>query len=164
MSDKMTAEEYRQTIVNPALEAEGPNKFDNPIPGPSFKKKVKEGLPEVTEHQIQSLILERLSFIKNGFFWRENSGLITAEHNGKKRHWRAGIKGIADIIGVYKGFFVAIEVKRAGKKPSVEQKAYLQRVRDCGGIGFVCDDDKTVIESLETYYAALVTPSNLPID
>lgn len=104
-----------------------------------------------TEHEIQSNILERLAFLKEGFFWRENSGSFNLGTEGKKRFFRAGIKGIADIMGIYKGRGVAIEVKRpeTKKNVSVDQKAFLSRFEQCGGIAIVCWDDSTVVKQIE---------------
>ena len=106
---------------------------------------------ERTEHEIQSNILERLNFLKNAFFWRENSGAFALEHQGKKRFFRAGTPGIADIMGLWNGVPVAIEVKRpkTKKNVSVDQKAFLQRFRDCGGVGIVCWDDSIVVKQIE---------------
>lgn len=104
-----------------------------------------------TEHEIQSNILERLAFEKEGFFWRENSGSFNLGTEGNKRFFRAGIKGIADIMGIYKGRGVAIEVKRPKTKNNVslDQKAFLARFKQCGGIAVVCWDDETVIDQLK---------------
>lgn len=105
---------------------------------------------ELTEHEIQSNILERLAFLKKAFFWRENSGAFALEHGGKKRFFRAGTPGIADIMGVYKGVPIAIEVKRPTTKNNVsaDQKAFLQRFNECGGVGIVCWDDSTVVQQI----------------
>lgn len=46
-------------------------------------------------------------------------------------------KGISDILGIYKGRFLAIEVKKPGGKPSQHQKEFLDEVNRHGGIGFV---------------------------
>ena len=45
--------------------------------------------------------------------------------------------GIADLIGIYKGRYLAIEVKVPGRKATDKQQAFLDRVREEGGIGFV---------------------------
>lgn len=154
MTETMSAEEYRRQFVDPALKEEAEDEaFLKKIAGNPGKKKakpVKRQKPGESESDVQKRILERLGFIREGFFWRENSGMVKQQDDyGKTRMWRAGIKGIADIIGVYKGRFVAIEVKAKGKKPSAFQIAYLERVKQCGGIAFVCDDDKEVMNLLE---------------
>lgn len=150
MNDRISTKDYRKQIIDPALQAQFADvAFQNNVLAP---KKTFKQLGE-SEHAIQKLILERLGLLRGAFFWRENSGMVKeTDRYGKMRMWRAGIKGIADIVGVYKGRLVAIEVKAKGKKLSMHQKAFLQRVRDCGGIGFVCDDDKQVIKLLEGNY------------
>lgn len=156
MTETMSAEEYRRQFVDPALREEAEDEaFLKKVAGTNSraKKPSNKPTPKLTgdsEHQIQARILERLGFLKDGFFWRENSGMVKQQDAyGKVRMWRAGIKGIADIVGVYKGRFVAIEVKAQGKKPSAFQIAYLERVKQCGGIAFVCDDDTQVVQMLE---------------
>jgi len=149
MTERISAKEYRKLVVDPALQEE---KADEAFLNQVQKniKKIKVQIFGDNEHQIQARILERLGLLRNGFFWRENSGMVKqTDSYGKVRMWRAGIQGIADVIGVYKGRFVAIEVKAKGKKPSVFQIAYLERVKQCGGIAFVCDDDKEVVRLLE---------------
>ena len=57
-------------------------------------------------------------------------------------------KGIADILGVYKGRFLAIEVKRPGLKPTADQQAFIDNVNEAGGIGFVAWFPEDVIKRL----------------
>lgn len=47
------------------------------------------------------------------------------------------IKGVSDILGIWRGKFLAIEVKVPGKYPTPEQKRFLEQVNREGGIGFV---------------------------
>lgn len=142
--NRMSASEYQEKFVKP-------NKKMVPKFQDHKKKKSRVKKIERTEHEIQSNILERLGFVKNAFFWRENSGAFALEHQGKKRFFRAGTPGIADIMGVYEGFPVAIEVKRPKTKNNVsaDQKAFLQRFKDCGGISIVCWDDTEIIGLIE---------------
>lgn len=46
-------------------------------------------------------------------------------------------KGVSDILGIYKGKFMAIEVKSAKGNPSPEQVSFLADVIRAGGIGFI---------------------------
>jgi hypothetical protein len=46
--------------------------------------------------------------------------------------------GSSDLIGIYKGKFVAIEVKRPCKKPTPEQENFINMVRRMGGIAGIC--------------------------
>ena len=68
------------------------------------------------------------------------------------KHWQGGmtsIKGIADILGIYQGRFLAIEVKRPGLKPTSDQQAFLENVNEAGGIGFVAWFPEDVIRELQ---------------
>lgn|SRR5487761_1771350 len=59
------------------------------------------------------------------------------------------IKGVADLLGIWKGRPLAIEVKVPGKYPTPDQKAFLLAWEDHGGIGFVARSLDDVIEKLE---------------
>jgi Holliday junction resolvase len=55
------------------------------------------------------------------------------------KQWQGlgSLHGISDIIGIYKGKYLAIEVKRPGLSPTDKQQAFLKRVHDEGGLA-VC--------------------------
>ena len=57
--------------------------------------------------------------------------------------------GVPDIIACIKGRFVAIEVKRTGKKPEPIQEAFLESINKKGGIAFWSDSLDTVKEALK---------------
>ncbi len=48
--------------------------------------------------------------------------------------------GVPDIIACIKGKFVAIEVKRPGKKPEPIQEAFLESITKKGGLAFWADN------------------------
>lgn len=123
-----------------------------------INKKSKTSGIELTEHEIQNNILQTLSFLKGGFFWRENTGAFVLEHNNKSRFFKAGFKGIADIMGIYKGIGVAIEVKRPKtiKNVSDDQKNFLVKFSDCGGISIVCSNSDKIIETIERLYGEAI--------
>lgn len=92
---------------------------------------------KLSEHQLQRLILDYLA-TQPGKYWRINTGASVAEHNGKKRFFRFGSKGMADIIGIApSGQFVAIEVKVKPNKPTAEQQQFLETVWYNGGLAVV---------------------------
>lgn len=155
----MTAKEYQAMIVNPAGEPDNP--FDQTFQKQHRTKPAKKPatMLELTEHQIQNMILDRLAFLPKSFFWRENSGIAVSEYKGQKRIWRAGISGIPDIMGVYQGVPVGIEVKRPGKKLSPEQTAFKRRYEECGGMYLMCNDPREVINQL---HAEIVYRNNPP--
>lgn len=57
--------------------------------------------------------------------------------------------GVPDIIACIKGRFVAIEVKRPGKKPEPIQEAFLESINKKGGLAFWSDNLDKVKETLK---------------
>lgn len=89
--------------------------------------------------------------------WRMNSGAFRGEYKGTTRFHRFGVKGMADIVGIAPyghdgpmgfrvGRFLAIEVKSAAGKPTVEQTAFLAAVVRAGGIAFIARSVRDVQE------------------
>lgn len=90
------------------------------------------------ENSIRNAICSWLSFQKCLFFVHDSVGIfdpIRKRFRANKNPYR--IKGVADILGIWNGRFLAIEVKQPGRYATPEQKAFLKRVNECGGIGFV---------------------------
>jgi penicillin-binding protein-related factor A (putative recombinase) len=58
------------------------------------------------------------------------------------------IKGVSDILGVYGGRFLAIEVKAKKGVVSKEQVTFLKAIRDRGGIAFVARSVEDVASEL----------------
>lgn len=57
--------------------------------------------------------------------------------------------GVSDILACIKGRFVAIEVKRPGKKPTGLQKQFIDAINLIGGIAFWADNLDDVKEKLK---------------
>lgn len=57
-------------------------------------------------------------------------------------------KGIPDILGIWQGRMLGIEVKRPSGKVSPEQEAFMLRINEAGGLAFVAHSVKDVIENL----------------
>ena len=96
----------------------------------------------IKEQAIQRQILDYLKL--KGFlaFKFNNYGL-----RGRKTY----TVGISDIIGCDKnGRFVAIEVKKKGGKPTLEQTFFLERVSHNNGIAILAYSLDDVIDKLET--------------
>jgi Holliday junction resolvase len=84
---------------------------------------------EQSESQIQREIIEYLQM--NGVFvWRQQ----TIGVRGRTLVGAGAMRGVADILGCYKGKLLAIEVKRPGKKPSKNQNTFLRTVTAEGGL------------------------------
>jgi len=58
-------------------------------------------------------------------------------------------KGISDIIALWSGRGVAIEVKTPGKKPTPEQVEFLRRWKESGGIAILAYSLDDVMKGLE---------------
>lgn len=102
----------------------------------------------IKETDIVRSILEYLSY-RHVFAWRNNSGAVKYEGKGKTRFHRFGLKGSSDIIGVYKGKFLAIEVKKPGGVVTDAQEDFLDTIRTNGGIAFVAYSVDDVIKYLD---------------
>ena len=78
--------------------------------------------------------------------WPNNTG-VGRDMSGE-RIIRFGLKGSPDIIGIYKGLFLGIEVKTGNAKQSKDQKNFQRMVDMVGGLYVLCRD--TNVEQIET--------------
>mgnify|MGYP003136280109 CR=1 FL=1 len=79
---------------------------------------------------------------------RFNSIGVPLGETGKFRPLRT--RGISDIICCVRGTFLAIEVKREkGGKLSIYQKAFLDTVREVGGVAIVATNLDLVIQTVD---------------
>lgn len=86
---------------------------------------------KTNEFQIQRLIWEFLNV--NKVFCH-----IDFQPPGKDKWYQHHSSvGVADILGIFRGKPLAIEVKMKGNKPTEKQKEYLARFKKEGGIAFV---------------------------
>lgn len=106
------------------------------------------------EKDIERAILLYLELLPECFAWKnDNVGI----YDPRKKTYRKVVSkfkpaGVADIIGIYMGKFLAIEVKRPGGKTTEHQKAFLEQIKISGGIAFVAHSVDEVIEKLEEVY------------
>jgi hypothetical protein len=59
------------------------------------------------------------------------------------------IEGSSDLIGIYKGRFLAVEVKIKGKKPTAEQINFVDFINKSGGIAGVCYSIQDFLDLLQ---------------
>lgn len=113
-----------------------------------------------SEAEIQAAIIVLLKHHpKVAWAHRMNTGSTKAEYTSKKTNktterWiRFAFKGCADILGQMKdGRFMAIEVKKWDGRPTLEQQAFIDRVRQFGGVAGVArsvEDAQYIIEERE---------------
>lgn len=88
------------------------------------------------EQDIQTAIMNYISSI----------GGLPVKFNNMGIYAKAGV---SDILACIKGRFVAIEVKRPGKKPSDLQERFLDAVNTIGGFAFWADNLQDVKDKLK---------------
>lgn len=101
------------------------------------------------ENDCVNAIMEYLNY-KNIFVFRVNNTPIYDPRGGrfrKKGKWER--YGVSDILGIYKGKFLAIEVKRPNGVLSDYQKKFIKDVNDRGGIAFKAVTVDDVIKELD---------------
>jgi hypothetical protein len=102
---------------------------------------------DATEQEIQKSIIDYLRIKQYVVFKHHSTGSTIRQ--GKPVYFAHGEKGVADIIACSpKGSFVAIEVKRPGKKPTPEQVEFLKRVNAYNGIGILAQSLNDVIDKV----------------
>lgn len=107
----------------------------------------------LTEKDIETSILVFLNKIHGCFAWKNQSVGI---YDNKKQIFRKSknpfcINGVSDILGIFNGKLLAIEVKKPGGILSKEQDIFIQKINKIGGISGVCysvDDAKKLIDSI----------------
>ena len=86
-----------------------------------------------SEGEVQAAVLIAVGSLEGAHFWRNNTG---AFHDGK-RLIRYGQVGSADVLGCYRGRFVAIECKARRGRLSADQRAWRSAVVAAGGVYIV---------------------------
>lgn len=87
----------------------------------------------MTESQLQDAIRLALGREPDLVLWRNNCGSAVMR-NGFRVTFGIGNPGGADLIGIYRGRFVAIEIKTPIGRQSPEQRAFQSLVERKGGI------------------------------
>jgi penicillin-binding protein-related factor A (putative recombinase) len=103
---------------------------------------------KIKEQWIETQIRHYLG-LKGVFHWKAKT-VGTYDPTKKVFRKNAGyMKGVSDILGIWQGKFFAIEVKTPKGRVSPEQKVFLARFQEEGGIAFVArsvEDVKSWIE------------------
>lgn len=91
-------------------------------------------MPKISEHDI-TISIRNLLKTFHIFHWKNHGGPM-------------GARGVPDILGIFQGRLLGIEVKTAAGKPSPDQERFIQNINDAGGIAFVARSVDDVIENL----------------
>lgn len=94
------------------------------------------------------------------FFWRTNNMPVFGRNNAGKMTFRSmpkfSLKGVPDIILLYRGHFIGLEVKRPSGKLRPEQITFRERVIANGGNFFMVtsvEDTKKALDDKTYIYA-----------
>ena len=108
---------------------------------------------KVSENSIQNSILLYLNSIPKCFAWRNNSvGIYDPQKKVyRKKVGRFDINGVSDIICIYNGHTLFIEVKTPNNKNklSIAQKEFMTKVTRCGGIAYVASSIQDVADFIK---------------
>lgn len=103
----------------------------------AFKRSPVTG--EKLEIAIESECLAWLNSVPGVFAWKNHTaGFFDPKRRIFRRHhspW--AIRGTSDILGVYRGRLIAVEVKAKGGRISSEQSLFIDRVREFGALACV---------------------------
>lgn len=102
-----------------------------------------------TEKETQKAILQYLD-IRGIFHYRQNSGAFKAAHGG---FIRFGAKGAPDIVCVFKGQYIGIEVKDVKGKLNDNQKEFQKKLEEAGGEYLVARDVDDIVKYFEAELA-----------
>lgn len=103
----------------------------------------------MSEHDTQSAIIDLIR-LRGGIVTRINSGSMLAKSQ-TDRVYRVQLadKGTSDLIALYRGVYLGIEVKFGKGKASDEQIEFLESVAMAGGVGLLAYDVDVVIDVLK---------------
>ena len=87
--------------------------------------------------------------LRGVYAWRNNT---TGVYDPTRKCFRTfnSLRGVGDILGILDdGRFMSIECKRAGKKPTPDQVAFMAEVNRRGGLAFVARSVDDVLAALD---------------
>lgn len=109
---------------------------------------------KASEKQIQDSIIDWLS-ASGIFHYRQNTGAFSKEYtrkrDGKVRRSfvRFGTPGATDIVAVYSGVYIGIEVKDKDGKMSEDQENFKYALEKSGGVYLLVRSIEEVIDSFD---------------
>lgn len=106
------------------------------------KKTKKRGEETSLNHEL----LKSLNYF--GYFWRNNTGAHEIESSGSRRYIKYGHPGSGDILGVVKGWPVAIEGKSKRGVQSDAQKEFQRNFEKHGGIYILAKRQDDALEPI----------------
>lgn len=114
-------------------------------------------MQESSEKEIQNAILEYLSFLPDCKAWTNKS---TGTYDPRSQRFipqrgKFHNRGVSDIIGIYRGKMLCIEVKSKKGKLAPHQEMFLQEMKRHGAIAFVARSVNDVAEVFKLYECSI---------
>ncbi len=89
----------------------------------------------MTETDLSRAIREAVNLQPDAYVIRVQSGMLQALYRGRARWIHLAPKGTSDYLGIGPGGqFLALEVKAKRGKLTTDQRLFLRRIRDLGGV------------------------------
>ncbi len=104
--------------------------------------------PDLSEAAIKAQIITYLKYNKVFCWVQSNAAIWDVTKHTFRRHNSNMKRGVADILGIYNGRMLAIEVKSKTGRLSQHQVEFLEDVNRHGGIAFVARSIDDVIRYL----------------
>lgn len=96
-------------------------------------KRKSTALLKETEKDIENAILAALKLVKGCKAWKNQSvGIYDPTRKTFRSRSKYQIKGVSDILGIYKGRMLCLEVKTQKGRLSPEQKQFLEEMQALG--------------------------------
>lgn len=104
----------------------------------------------MSESHIRNAILKWLWLHRGFVFIHDSVGIYDPTRRVFRKNFnRFRIKGVSDILGIWRRKFLAIEVKTSAGRPSPEQLEFINQVNSLGGIAFIARSIHEVEEQLK---------------
>ena len=105
------------------------------------------------EGKIENEIFKFLNDLGAFVFKHDSVGIYDPTTKRFRRSFNPNrVKGVSDILGIFAYRPLAIEVKTATGKVTPEQRVFIRRFQDQGGIAFVARSVKDVITELTKHF------------
>lgn len=98
------------------------------------------------ERAIENQILNYLRLLPHCMAFKINQkGYFDTKQGMFRRHTNGSIKGVSDILGIYRGCALAIECKSAKGKLSPDQESFLATWQEQGGLALTAKSLEEVV-------------------
>lgn len=106
----------------------------------------------IKEKEIENQIIHFLRTIGIYCWKNQSTGIYDAKAQAFRRRNPLQINGVSDVLGIIQGRFLAIEVKSESGRPTEDQKLFIKKVNEEGGIAFISRSVEQTAEQLLAFF------------